>query len=140
MSIHTVFCIIFLYCLLVFFSHNIANFHKLNMLILIKKFPLKTNWNKNVSWSHKQIENETGTSKGSQKLMKELRYRHAISIPFLVYTEFILVRLCRKLLAYKHTFESIPGTNQYWAMSVKFLAQGNNDMLLSGFEPMRLAS
>jgi hypothetical protein len=57
----------------------------------------------------------------------------------LVYTEFILVRLCRKLNAYRHTFESVPGTNQYWALSVKFLAQGNNDLPLTGFEPMRLA-
>ena len=46
----------------------------------------------------------------------------------LVYThsEFILVRLWRKLLADRNTLESIPGTNQYWAISVKFLAQGNN--------------
>jgi hypothetical protein len=36
-----------------------------------------------------------------------------IYMSLLVYTEFILVRLCRKLLADKHTFESVPGTNQY---------------------------
>ena len=56
----------------------------------------------------------------------------------LVYTEFILVRLCRKLLAYINTLESIPGTDQYWVISVKFLAQGNNGSSLTGFEPMRL--
>ena len=59
----------------------------------------------------------------------------------LVYTEFILVPLCRKRfsLIYRNTLESVPGTNQYWAMSVKFLAQGNNNLALTGFEPMRLA-
>jgi hypothetical protein len=36
----------------------------------------------------------------------------AIMVKYLVYTEFILVRLCRKLSAYGHTFKSIPGTNQ----------------------------
>ena len=51
-------------------------------------------------------------------------------IDWLVYTEFILVWLLRKLLAYRHTIESVPGTNQYWAVSVKFLAQGND-----GFAP-----
>ena len=54
---------------------------------------------------------------------------------YLVYTEFILVWLCRKLEAYKHTLESIPWTNQYWAISVKFLAQENNEKPLTGFEP-----
>ena len=58
---------------------------------------------------------------------------------FLVYTELILVRLCRKLLAYRNTLESVPGINQYWAMSVKFHAQGNNGLSLRRFEPMRLA-
>jgi hypothetical protein len=43
------------------------------------------------------------------------------------------------ILAYRHTFESVPGTNQYWAISVKFLAQGNNDLPLTGFEPTWLA-
>ena len=60
-------------------------------------------------------------------------------IIILVYTEFILVRLCRKLLAYRYTLESVPGTNHYWEISVKFLAQGNNGLPLTGFEPMRLA-
>ena len=32
----------------------------------------------------------------------------------LVYTEFILVWLWRKLLCYRNTLESVPGTNQYW--------------------------
>ena len=58
---------------------------------------------------------------------------------FLVYTEFILVRLWRKFLAYINTFESVPGTKQYWAISVKFLAQGNNSLSVTGFKPMRLA-
>ena len=49
------------------------------------------------------------------------------------YTEFILVRLCRKLLAYRNTLEYVPGTNQYWAMSVMFLAHGNNDLSLIWF-------
>ena len=53
----------------------------------------------------------------------------------LVYTEFILVWLCRKLEAYRHTLGSVPGTNQYWATGVKFLAQENNDKPLTGFEP-----
>ena len=56
----------------------------------------------------------------------------------LVYTEFILVWLWRKLLAYRNTLKSFPGTNQYLAVSVKFLAQGNNGLSLTGFEPMRL--
>ena len=37
----------------------------------------------------------------------------------LLYTEFILVRLCRNLLAYRNTVESVPGTNQYWVIYVK---------------------
>ena len=57
---------------------------------------------------------------------------------FFHYTEFILVQLFRKLLAYRITLDSVPGTNQYWAMSIKFLAQGNNGLSLAGFEPMRL--
>ena len=57
----------------------------------------------------------------------------------LVYAKFILVWLRRKLLAYINTLESVLGTNQYWAISVKFLAQGNNSLSLIGFEPMRLA-
>ena len=57
----------------------------------------------------------------------------------LVYTKFILVRLWRKLPAYRKTLESVPGTNQYWAISVKFFAQGNNGLSLTGFEPMQLA-
>ena len=56
-----------------------------------------------------------------------------------VYTEFNLVWLWRKLLAYRNTLESVPGTNQYWAISVWFLAQGNNGLSMTGFEPMRLA-
>jgi hypothetical protein len=47
--------------------------------------------------------------------------------------------LCRKLKAYRHTFDSVLGTNQYWAISVKFLAQGNNDWPLTGFGPLLLA-
>ena len=35
-----------------------------------------------------------------------------LNINIILYTEFILVRLCRKLLAYK-TLESVPGPNQY---------------------------
>ena len=58
----------------------------------------------------------------------------------LVYTEFILFRLCRKLFSlYRNTLESVPGTNQYWAISLKFPAEGNNGLSLTGFEPMRLA-
>ena len=54
----------------------------------------------------------------------------------LIYTEFILFRgLYRKLIAYIETLSNpIPRTNQYWAMIVKFLAQGNNDSPLTGFE------
>ena len=58
---------------------------------------------------------------------------------YLNHTEFILVRLCRKLLSYRSTLKSVPGTNQYWAMRVKFFAQGNNELSLTGFEPIRLA-
>ena len=57
----------------------------------------------------------------------------------IVYTEFILFWLCRKLLGYRNTLKSIPGTNQYWAISVKFPAHGNNGLPLTGFEPMQLA-
>ena len=67
------------------------------------------------------------------------RKRWLNGFEYLVYTEFILVWLCRKLLAYRNTLESFPGTNQYWAMSVKFLAQGNNGLPLTWFEPMWLA-
>ena len=56
-----------------------------------------------------------------------------------LYIEFILVRLWRKLLAYINALESIPGTNQYWAISVKFIDQGINGLSLTGFEPMQLA-
>jgi hypothetical protein len=31
--------------------------------------------------------------------------------------------------------EYVPGTNQYLAINVKFLAQGNNGLPLTGFEP-----
>ena len=41
-----------------------------------------------------------------------------------------------KLLAYRNNLESVPGTNQYWAMSVEFLAHGNNSLPLTGFEPV----
>ena len=57
----------------------------------------------------------------------------------LVYAKLILVRMWRKLLAYRNTLESAPGTNQYCAISVKFLAQWNNGLSFTGFEPMRLA-
>ena len=32
------------------------------------------------------------------------------------------------------TFESFPGTNQYWVVSVMFLAQGKKQKSLMGFE------
>ena len=44
----------------------------------------------------------------------------------LIYNDFSLVRLCKKPLAYRTTLEFVPGTNQYRAMRVKFLAQRNN--------------
>ena len=54
----------------------------------------------------------------------------------LVYSEFISVHLYRKLLAYRHTLKSIPGTNQYRAINVKFLTQRNNSLLLTqGLNP-----
>ena len=37
----------------------------------------------------------------------------------LVHIEFIMVWLWRKLSAYWNSLESVPGTNQYWAISVK---------------------
>ena len=58
----------------------------------------------------------------------------------LVCTDFILVRLWRRILAYRNTLDSVPGTNQYWTVGVKFLAQGNNGLSLTGFEPMWLAN
>ena len=64
----------------------------------------------------------------------------AESIKKLFNTEFILVRMCRKLLAYRrNTIESVPGTNKHFGMSVKFLAEGNNGLTVIGFEPMWLA-
>ena len=58
---------------------------------------------------------------------------------FLVHSEFILVWLYKKLLAYRNTLESVLGINQYWAMSVKFLAQWNNGLPLTVIEPMEQA-
>ena len=66
--------------------------------------------------------------------MFKIKYIHFLKL--LVYPELISVQLCRKLGAYRHTLKSIPGTNQYRAISVNFLAQGNNDRALTGFEPM----
>ena len=57
----------------------------------------------------------------------------------LVYNTFILIRLYRELLAYRNTIEYVPGINQYWEMSVKFLTQANNGLPMTGFEPMRLS-
>ena len=65
---------------------------------------------------------------------------HLQPILLVVCTKFILVWLCRKLLAYRNTLKSLPGTNQYCAMSVMFHAQGNNGLSLIVFEPMRLES
>ena len=44
--------------------------------------------------------------------------------------------MCRKLLAYINTLESVPEINQYRTISVKFLAQGNNGFSLKDFEPI----
>ena len=63
-------------------------------------------------------------------------YTHILAFSLL---EFILVWFCKKLSAYRNILESVHGTNQYWAMSVKFLAQGDNDLPLTGSEPMWLA-
>ena len=60
-------------------------------------------------------------------------------IDFSLYWIYFLVQLWRKLIAYRNTLESIPGTNMYWAISVKFLAQGNKRLTLTGFEPRQLA-
>ena len=59
----------------------------------------------------------------------------------LVYTELILVWLCRKLVAKIETFQNpfLEPTMQYWTMIVKFLAQGNNGLTLTGFELIWLA-
>ena len=46
----------------------------------------------------------------------------------LAYTDFILVWLYIKLI---ETLESVPGTIQYCAMSVNYLAQGNNALPLN---------
>ena len=72
------------------------------------------------------------------KIYKTVWLCKQLSVYALVYTEFILVRLWKKLLAYRNTLESVPGTNQYWAINAKFLAQGNNGLSPTGFEPMRL--
>ena len=41
---------------------------------------------------------------------------------------------------YRNNLESIPRTNQYWAVSVKFLAQWNNNLSMTHeFERMQLA-
>ena len=61
-----------------------------------------------------------------------------IHVQAIVYTEFISIWLWRKLLAYRNTPDFVPGTNQYRAIGVKFLAQGNNGLSLTGFETMWL--
>ena len=91
------------------------------------------------------IGNRTSTFKKYSMLRIKVKWQQlpvlTISIVVhqsLLYTEFVLVWLCRKLLAYRNTLESVPGTNQYWAVSVKFLAHGNNSLSLTVFEPMWL--
>jgi hypothetical protein len=64
--------------------------------------------------------------------------KHNITSMFIL-TWLISVWLSRKLKAYRQTLESVPGTNQYWAMSVKVLVQGNNGPPLTGFELTRKA-
>jgi hypothetical protein len=55
----------------------------------------------------------------------------------LVYTEYILVWLCRKLTnTLLNTFLEPTSTA---AMSVNFNIKGNNNLLLTGFEPMQVA-
>ena len=54
-------------------------------------------------------------------------------ISLLVYTEFILVRLWRKRLAYRNSIESVPGTNQYWKIS--FLLKESTACPWQGFNP-----
>ena len=46
--------------------------------------------------------------------------------------------IVKKFLADINILKSVPGTNQYWAISLKFLAQGNNALSLTGSEPIRL--
>ena len=56
----------------------------------------------------------------------------------LIYTEFILVLLCRKLLPIRNILESVPGTNQYLAITVDFLIKVKNGLSLTRFEHMFL--
>ena len=74
--------------------------------------------------SNKTILDAVSTSYNNHYLYQYLSRKNTTSLFFvyLVYTDFILVPLCRKLLAYRHTLKSVPGTNQYSAMSVIFLA------------------
>ena len=51
---------------------------------------------------------------------------------------YIFILLCIKLQVYGHSYKSIPGTDQYWVMRVKFLAHGNIGLPLTEFEPMQL--
>ena len=61
-------------------------------------------------------------------------WRNGLSLNF-VYTQYILLDCVGSCKI--NTVRSIPRTNQYWAMTVKFLAQGNNGLPMTGFEPMR---
>ena len=68
-------------------------------------------------------------------LRKGMKFSNFAFLPF----EYILVLSCRKLFAYRNTLKSVPVTNQYWAISVKIIAQAYNGLPLTGFEPMGLA-
>ena len=63
---------------------------------------------------------------------------YEVWLPYPIYFIPILYRLCMKLIiniAYRYTLESVPETNQYWTVSVKFLAQGQRQapFLFSAF-------
>ena len=58
----------------------------------------------------------------------------------LVYTEFIFIWLCTKLLDYRNNLKFVPETKQYSAISVKFLAQRNSGLNPGLFKSLWSAS
>ena len=56
------------------------------------------------------------------------RYIH-VHVLFLFFTLFTIGTYLTKMFECEIKFKTVPWTNQYWAMRVKFLVQGNNRIL-----------